>query len=373
MSLLINNCRAFIKGDFCDVNILVENGNIIRISKNKIEEKTDKCIDIKYKYLFPGFIDAHTHLFKHGSQFGVNPERLLSSGVTTAIDMGSAGYINYPSFHKSDIKDKIIDIKTFINYSPVGQLGSGFYEPLDDKYINENDLKEMCFKYSDEIIGIKIRYGKELVSENNLGPLLRAVSIAEDLKLPICIHTTNSAVDLDEICKLLRNGDILSHVYQLSENSILEDGKVKQSLKDTKKRGIFLEVGNGRKNFSFEIAERAFKENLYPDIISSDATYKTYHRDNVMWDLPFVTSKLISMGMEFNEAIKAITETPAKIINDRIGFIREGYKADMVVCDIDKNETEFIDFSKRTLKGNFLIKPILTIKKGIIVFNEANI
>lgn len=45
MSLLINNCRAFIKGDFCDVNILVENGNIIRISKNKIEEKTDKCID----------------------------------------------------------------------------------------------------------------------------------------------------------------------------------------------------------------------------------------------------------------------------------------------------------------------------------------
>ena len=36
-----------------------------------------KVIDGKGAYLFPGFIDFHTHLFQHGSGFGMDGDQLL--------------------------------------------------------------------------------------------------------------------------------------------------------------------------------------------------------------------------------------------------------------------------------------------------------
>ena len=38
-----------------------------------------KVINGKGAYLFPGFIDFHTHLFQHGSGFGLDADQLLTA------------------------------------------------------------------------------------------------------------------------------------------------------------------------------------------------------------------------------------------------------------------------------------------------------
>ena len=43
-----------------------------------------------------------------------------------------------------------------------------------------------------------------------------------------------------------------------------------------------MEVGNGRVNFNFSVAKTAMQCGLFPDIISSDATPATYHKDRTM-------------------------------------------------------------------------------------------
>ena len=51
-------------------------------------------------------------------------------------------------------------------------------------------------------------------------------------------------------------------------------------------------------NFSFPVAEQALSQGLYPDIISSDATARTFAGVPDMKDLAFVMSKILEYGNE---------------------------------------------------------------------------
>ena len=65
-----------------------------------------KVLDAQGNYVFPGFVDYHVHLFRHGSGFGLDANRLAEAGVTTACDMGTAGYANYAALHACDLVGK---------------------------------------------------------------------------------------------------------------------------------------------------------------------------------------------------------------------------------------------------------------------------
>ncbi len=91
----------------------------------------ERTVDAKGAYLLPGMIDFHTHLFTGGSAFGLNGDLLLPSGVTLAVDMGTAGSAGYEMFHRLDVLPRTVKIRSFINLSPLGQPGGGMNEPLD--------------------------------------------------------------------------------------------------------------------------------------------------------------------------------------------------------------------------------------------------
>lgn len=90
-----------------------------------------KELDAAGSYLFPGLIDAHVHLFQHGSGFGMDADRLLSAGVTTAVDMGSAGYANFAAMHQCDLAGKKLRLKSFLNLSPIDSLEKGSMNRLE--------------------------------------------------------------------------------------------------------------------------------------------------------------------------------------------------------------------------------------------------
>ncbi|MCK4519816.1 MAG: amidohydrolase family protein, partial [Candidatus Omnitrophica bacterium] len=67
MRILIKKAQIVNYDKIIEADLLIENGKITRIAKN-ISGKVDKEIDAKGKYVFPGFIDLHTHLRAPGRE-----------------------------------------------------------------------------------------------------------------------------------------------------------------------------------------------------------------------------------------------------------------------------------------------------------------
>ena len=130
LDLQIKNGRIFDPAAQRDEigTIGVRNGKIVPVDPETTAKRT---INAAGCYVFPGFIDWHTHLFSRGSGFGINPDFFFPSGVTTAVDMGSAGHANMSALLE-ELSSREMNTVVYMNVSPVGQPGYGVNEPLDD-------------------------------------------------------------------------------------------------------------------------------------------------------------------------------------------------------------------------------------------------
>lgn len=333
-----------------------------------------KILDAGGNYLFPGFIDFHTHLFRHGSQFGLDADKLPSSGVTAAIDMGSAGWVNFPAMYRCDLLGKKIRTGAFLNISPVGQPGRGITEPLDDAAVSADGIRQVLQEYPGAISGLKVRLSRNIVKDLGAKPLARAIELGDRFGLPVCVHTTDPPVPADEIAAALRPGDIYSHTYQGAGHTAADSEEVIRRMLDAQKRGVLIEVGNGTKNFSFRVAEICTKKGLYPDIISSDATPMTYQKGPSMWDLARVVSKFLLLGMPLADAIRAVTVTPARLLglDHEIGSIAPGYEADLAIFRMDHSEILFCDSEGCERTGKAGLIPLMTLRSGQVIWHSED-
>lgn len=357
----------------CDVGVTEGRISLVR------EHQGDAPLQARYTvsgsgyWLFPGFLDIHTHLYAHGSTFGLDADRLLTAGVTYTVDMGSAGWVNYPAFHMCDLAGKRIGHSTFLNLSPVGQPGKGISEPLNEDVISQEGMEKVMEQFPGEITGIKVRISRNIVRELGLDPLKRAIELGDHFGLPVCVHTTDPPASTGEIAQMLRPGDIYSHIYHGQGRTILrENGTVEPEIRRAQERGVLLEVGNGKKNFDFSVAEQAIGEGVLPNLITSDSTPATFHKDRSMWDLPFVLSKFLALGMSLPQVIRSVTETPAKAmgLEHKLGAIREGYQADLVLCRIEDRDQELFDSFGNQRMGHRFLEPCMTVLRGEVVYTS---
>ena len=69
----------------------------------------------------PGLIDLHTHVYWGGTSLGIDAEEFCrTSGVTTAIDTGSAGPGNFAGFRKHVIEPSQVRILAYLHVSHAG-------------------------------------------------------------------------------------------------------------------------------------------------------------------------------------------------------------------------------------------------------------
>lgn len=382
MDLLINNAVAvdLDTGRETKCAVWIEKGRIQGLSEPLTGERADTAAEILLvaggAYILPGLIDFHTHLYTRGSGFGLNGDLLLSSGVTMAVDMGTAGCAGYEAFRLTDILPRTINIRSFLNLSPVGQPGAGISEPLDRAAVKEGLMEELITKYADEIRGIKVRISRSIVGDLGIAPLEHALELGERWKLPVCVHTTDPPVRAEEIVSRLRPGDIYSHMYHNKGMTILkEDGGVQEAFKKAQKRGVILEVGNGRMNFNFEVAQQAVRDGVYPDIISSDATAATFANTPAMKDLAFVMSKFWNMGMPLHRVFDSVTRTPARCLGmeKQAGILKKGRSADLTILKVCEQDVEFSDSDGNVRKGTSLLVPVMTALNGKIVYLQGDI
>jgi predicted amidohydrolase len=70
--------------------------------------------------------------------------------------------------------------------------------------------------------------------------------------------------------RILRPGDISTHVFRVPAPLLTAEGKPAPYVLEARKRGIKFDVGHGGGSFSFALAEPMVKNGFFPDSISTD-------------------------------------------------------------------------------------------------------
>ncbi len=78
------------------MDIGFKNGEVLSAEDRIDPALASTVVDIAGKVLTPGLIDIHGHFYHGGTGSSVHADQnCLGSGVTTALDAGSSGFLNY--------------------------------------------------------------------------------------------------------------------------------------------------------------------------------------------------------------------------------------------------------------------------------------
>jgi len=115
-------------------------------------------IDVKGLIVTPGLIDVHLHLMNGLGAFGVDPDIFgVGSGVTTAVDAGSAGHSLLTVFRNYVTKNAKTRVLNYVNLSTLGGVtGPGYSILADPRLISEDNIERAVEANRDIIVGIKI-------------------------------------------------------------------------------------------------------------------------------------------------------------------------------------------------------------------------
>lgn len=371
--ILIKNSRIFNGESFEPMlaDIAIQDNIITEISPCIDESAARIVVDSNGAYASSGFTDIHAHVYPV-AELGVHPESAFFPYCITAVaDGGSAGCENIVSGMQATASCRV-DIKYFINVAPAGLATLRCHpEYISPEYINCDKIRKLVKAYPNQIIGIKIRMGAEVVREYGIEPLVIAADLAHELGVRLMVHCTNPPVSMDEIASYLKAGDIMSHAFHGIGNTIIgNNGKVTPKVKEAKQRGVIFDIGDAGAHLSFDVLRSACADNVFPDTISTDITNKGVFNPKVFC-LPFVMSKLLSLGFSLEYILKHSTFVPAKITGTTCKIAR-GSSADIVLFRLEDCALSFVDSQNISVTGNKLIRPLLTVKDGTIVWRDMS-
>ncbi|MDR1626045.1 MAG: amidohydrolase family protein [Spirochaetia bacterium] len=354
------------------MDIGIKNG---LITKTGPDTEAVRMVDAEGCYVFPGLIDFHTHIYHTGSTMSVNPAFLPATGVTSAVDSGTAGFCNFRSFYEGVIMTAPIRIKSYLNMYGSGQPDMSLPEKFAPSEFRPTCIAKVVETYRDNILGMKIRYTKGIASPDD--SLQETVRVARELGIHVCVHTTNPPTSLNGVAALLGRDDVYCHMYQgVGEDTILDqpDGKVKESMRKARERGVIFDSASGKTNFSFDVALPAIRQGFLPDIISTDCTCDKMNLSAHAKNLPYLMVRFLKMGMSLPDVICAVTETPARLMGmeGRIGTLKPGAFGDIAVFkEISQNATHQ-DFFGTTFETEKLLVPQMTVIGGDIAFCQGD-
>lgn len=305
-----------------------------------------EVIDVSGKYVVPGLIDLHTHVYHGGTSLGVHPDRLARrAGVTTFVDAGSAGAGNFPGFHDHVIQPSRARILAFLNISFSGIFGFhvGVGECKDLALCDPRVALAEARNYGDRIVGIKVRVGYVTSGANGVSPLEMAKQASDKLAKPLMAHIDRPPPSIEAVLQRLGPGDILTHCFRPFPNQpVAGDGTVRPEVLAARGRGVVFDTGHGEGSFGFETASSMLANGFEPDVISSDVHAKCIN--GPAHDLLSVMSKFMALGMPLEKVVEKATVAPARAIDQTdIGHLGPGARADATIFHIEKGRFEHVD------------------------------
>ena len=329
-----------------------------------LDVASDRVIDVRGRLVVPGLIDLHGHWYE-GSPYGIDPRTNLAGGVTTAVDAGTTGFINFGAFRRHAIDPAPVRVLAFLHVAAAGLVTTLVGELEDIRYARPREAVEMIEANRDVIVGVKVRLGTGACGDNIEAALDAALDAATAAGTPLMAHIAEGA-DVPRALSRLRPGDVVTHAFTASGSGILgSDGRVVAEAHDARRRGIRFDVGHGCGSFSWRTAEQALAEGLGPDAISTDLHRYSIERPVV--DLPMTMSRYLAMGSTLRDVVAATTTTPAAILGrEDLGSLRRGGVADITVLRVDHHPADLPDSQGVRRTAPSTLRPVLTIARGTV-------
>jgi dihydroorotase len=329
-----------------------------------------QTLDVSGKIVSPGWIDYHTHVYTGVSPLSIDADSFcLPRGVTTAVSAGDAGAATFEGFVRYVVKPSRTRLFGFINICRTGLSGYPIGELRDLALLDVVGTARAAIEFADVCLGIKVRMTQFIVGENGLEPLHRAIRAAEIAQTRVMVHIYDIPGTLPDLLHVLREGDIVTHVYMGTQNGILDaNHRVIPSVQDAQQRGVLFDVGHGSKaGFSLPVARHAIHQGLLPHTISTDL--HTQSAGGSMGDLAHVMTKFLALGLSLHDVLARVTVNPANLIGrvPTLGTLRESGIADAVVFTLDDHPHEITDDTGNRLPSKSAIRVHHTIRDGRIV------
>ena len=177
MRILIKNAQIVNEGKIFKSDVLIENDLIAKISETIPEENLDKIIDAEGKFLIPGVIDDQVHF----REPGLTHKGDIESESKAAIAGGTTSFIEQPNTVPNAVtqelleeKYKIAAEKSYANYS--FSMGG----------TNDN-LEEVLKTNPRNVAAIKLFLGSSTGNMLVDNPEILE-EIFSKVKMPICVH-----------------------------------------------------------------------------------------------------------------------------------------------------------------------------------------
>jgi dihydroorotase len=361
-------------------DVAIADGRILRVAEAIDPAEARHVIDVSHLLVTPGLLDIHMHAYATRREHESGPWRgslvadhhFLSSGVTTGVDVGTAGAAEIEHFRRSVIDGAITRILALVN---IARPGMGDAEQIVAN-LDAEAAAQAALAHRDVVVGIKTaHYWTSLPFDAEHPPwasVERAVEAGRLCDMPVMVDFWPRPPERpypDLILKKLRPGDIHTHVFARQFPVIDAEGRVYPYMREARARGVWFDVGHGAASFWFRNAKRAIDDGFPPDSISTDlhdgSVRTTVHS---MLD---VMSKCLAMGMPLHEVIYRSTVTPAQAIRrPELGTLSPGAEADVAVLELQRGEFSFRDCGYARIDADRKLECVMTLRAGRIVYER---
>lgn len=383
MAILIHNAQIINEGKSFTGNILIENDTIKKISEEEIDVKASEVIDATGLLLLPGVIDDQVHFREPGlthkgdiesesaaavaggiTSFmempNTNPQSttisLLEEKYSKAAEVSPANYSFYIGATNNNIDEilkadpkTICGIKCFMGSSTGNMLVEG--EGLETLFKNAQMLvathceEESVIRANTE--KFRLQYGEDLPMKYH--PQIRSREA--------CLLSTQKAVSLAQKYNTRLHVLHLSTAdeMQLFECGSLIDKHITAEVcvhhlwftnDDYDKHGSFIKWNPAVKGFADREALRKALIEGRIDVVATDhAPHTLEEKQNTYFNAPSggplvqhslpAMLEMVKKGIfTYSQVVEKMCHNPALLFQiEKRGFIREGYKADLVLIN----------------------------------------
>lgn len=391
MKILIKNAKIVNENQIFESDLLIEKDLISKISKNISEEGADKIIDASGKYLLPGIIDDQVHFrepgLTHKGDIESESRAAIAGGVTSFIEQPNT-VPNAVTQELLEEKYQIASEKSFANYSfMMGGTNDNLEEILKTNPRNVAGIKlflgsstgnmlvdnpetlENIFSKTKMLIAVHcedestIRKNTEIYKEK----------FGEDIPMKYhhlirseeaCYLSSSKAVELAK-----KTGARL-HIFHVStaketelfQNNIpLKDKKITAEVcvhhltftnEDYETKGTLIKWNPAVKTEKDKVGlwEALLDDRI--DIVATDHAPHTWQEKQNVYTkapsgAPLVQHSLVAMIEHFKKGkislekiVEKMCHNPAILFQiEKRGFVKEGFKADLVLVDLDDEFT----------------------------------